>query len=247
MKKVLFNNRLNALLESSSLGEADNALCRILNETGCDKFSYNYYPKHFHGSETLLHVFCTEQSHDWQAHYRERHYEKIDPIHNQMRKSLIPMSWKLEDELPKYGHDQKKLFLEAIEFGLRGGFAVPIHSAQSEFANLVVQDVAIVDQIKKHPEIEYTLHAAAHYYHARVSYFLEKSRSANVDVFLTARETECLRLTAQHKSAKEIASILHISPRTVSFHIENTIKKLEAKNKYQAVMKAIQCGLLSVS
>ncbi len=244
MKNAILNNRLANLQEASSLQEADAELSQIMNDLGYDKFSYNYYLKQYNGVDTLLHVLCTEQSQAWQAHYSARNYEQIDPIHNSMRKSVIPVSWKLEDELSKCEDDQRQFFLEAMEFGLRGGFAVPLHSVQGEFANLVVQDVAIVNHIKKQPEIEYTLHLAAHYYHARIMALLVQARSTNPDVSLTNRETECLNLTAQHKTAKEIARILDITPRTVSFHIENIIKKLLVKNKYQAVMIATQNGLL---
>lgn len=241
MKNILFNNKLENLLETASLSEADEVLCQIMHNVGFDQFSYNYYPK---ATDSLLHVLCTEQSLDWQTHYRARQYEKIDSVHNLMRKSLTPLKWKIEEELKKCGNEQKQLFLEAMEFGLRGGFAIPIHSAQGEFANLVVQDVSILDQIKKQPDIEYTLYLAAHYYHARVCHFLEKLKTTEFSVHLTTRETECLRLTSEHKSAKEIAHILNISPRTASFHIENAIKKFRVTNKYQAVTKAVQSGLL---
>jgi LuxR family transcriptional activator of conjugal transfer of Ti plasmids len=244
MKNALFNNRLATLLEASSLQEADAALSQIMKDVGYDKFSYNYYSKQFNSADTVLHVLCTAQSQAWQTHYSARRYEQIDPIHSNMRKSVIPISWKVEDELANCENDHKQFFLEAMEFGLRGGFAVPIHSAQGEFANLVVQDFAILDHIKKNPEVEYTLHLAAHYYHARVMALLVQSRSPNTDVSLTVRETECLNLTAQHKTAKEIARILNITPRTVSFHIENIIRKLLVKNKHQAVMIATRNGLL---
>lgn len=245
MKNVVLRNRLDALLESTTPEEADNALRQVMLDVGYDHFSYNYYPKQLDSAKPLLHVLCAEQTQDWQAHYCAKKYEQIDPIHHHMRKSLIPVSWKLEDELPKYGDNQNHFFLDAMEFGLRGGFAIPIHSAGGQFANLVIQDVSILNQIRKHPEMECTLYLAAHYYHARISHFLENAALPNKPITLTTRELECLRLTAQHKSAKEIAQILHITPRTVGFHIENAIKKLHAINKYQAVQKATQYGLLS--
>ena len=239
MKKITRNDQLETLLTSPTLAETDKNLCTIMHGIGYDQFSYNYYPK---TTDQWLHTLCTEQSQDWQAHYSAKHYEKIDCVHNRMRKSLLPVKWKLEDELKQCSNEQRELFQEAMAFGLRGGFAIPIHSANGGFANLVVQDSSILDEIKKHPDIEHNLYLTAHYYHSRVCAFLETSHNK---ISLTTRETECLRLTSQHKSAKEIARILNISPRTVSFHIENVIKKFQVNNKYQAVMIATQNNLLT--
>lgn len=44
--------------------------------------------------------------------------------------------------------------------------------------------------------------------------------------FLTRRQREILQLLAQGKQPKEIASILHISPRTVEFHKYRTLQRL---------------------
>ncbi len=236
--------KISNLLKTNSLQEADSELQQIMADLGFNKFSYNNYHKDFTQTEIVTHSLCTEQSQHWQEHYRTRKYEQIDPIHNHMRKSHIPISWKLENELPKYGKNQKQLFLEAMDFGLQGGFAVPIHSGQGQFANLVVQDIAILNHIQRHPDIEYTLHLIAHYYHARVRCFLAETTTTHAQLFLTTREIECLTLTSEYKTAKEIARILNITPRTVSFHLENTLKKLGAANKHQAVILATQQGLL---
>lgn len=48
---------------------------------------------------------------------------------------------------------------------------------------------------------------------------------------LTQRELECLELTAQDLTAKEVGRILKISHRTVEQHIENMKSKLKCRNK----------------
>ena len=98
--------------------------------------------------------------------------------------------------------------------------------------------------MQRHTDIQHTLQLLAYHYQARVDFFLQKENAFTIRNPLTLREIECLQLTAQHKTAKEIARLLHISPRTVGFHLENTFKKLNVANKYQAVTKAIQCGFL---
>jgi len=52
---------------------------------------------------------------------------------------------------------------------------------------------------------------------------------------LTPRETEVLRWLAQGKSSSEIASILHISARTVSKHLERVYLRLGVENRHAAI------------
>ena len=61
---------------------------------------------------------------------------------------------------------------------------------------------------------------------------------------LTARETECLRWTAEGKTAWEVGRILQISERTANWHLQAASHKLGCANKIQAVVKAIRIGLL---
>lgn len=62
---------------------------------------------------------------------------------------------------------------------------------------------------------------------------------------LTARETDVLRLLAQGKTNKEIASELGISERTVKFHVSSVLAKLGAGNRTEAVTIAARKGLVN--
>ena len=63
-------------------------------------------------------------------------------------------------------------------------------------------------------------------------------------IALSEREAECLRLVSFGKTAKETAFIIGRSPRTVEFHLNKAIKKLNAVNKFQAAFLAFQRNLL---
>lgn len=66
-------------------------------------------------------------------------------------------------------------------------------------------------------------------------------------VAFTPREEDVLRLLARGLQNKEIAGQLHISERTVKFHVAALLRKLGAGNRTEAVTMAVQRGLLSLS
>ena len=63
---------------------------------------------------------------------------------------------------------------------------------------------------------------------------------------LTGRELEVLRLLAQGKANKEIAAALHISERTVKFHVSAIFTRLGAGNRTEAARFAVQRGLIEL-
>ncbi len=63
---------------------------------------------------------------------------------------------------------------------------------------------------------------------------------------LTPRQREVLQLLAEGHSAKEIATILNISPRTVEFHKYRIMEELNIKTGAELVQYAIKHGIVSV-
>jgi len=63
---------------------------------------------------------------------------------------------------------------------------------------------------------------------------------------LTARETEVLELVATGLSNKQIAEELGISAHTVKFHVNAILGKLDVHSRTEAVVKAMQLGVVLV-
>uniref|UniRef100_A0A831TFK3 PAS domain S-box protein n=1 Tax=Thermorudis peleae TaxID=1382356 RepID=A0A831TFK3_9BACT len=61
---------------------------------------------------------------------------------------------------------------------------------------------------------------------------------------LSKREREVLRYLAQGLTNREIADTLHVSQGTVKAHVESIIGKLGVANRTQAVVRALELGLL---
>jgi DNA-binding NarL/FixJ family response regulator len=62
---------------------------------------------------------------------------------------------------------------------------------------------------------------------------------------LTPRQREVLQLVAEGHSAKEIASILNVSPRTVEFHKYRIMEDLGLRTNAELIQFAIKHGIVS--
>jgi DNA-binding NarL/FixJ family response regulator len=72
----------------------------------------------------------------------------------------------------------------------------------------------------------------------------ERSRTAPLET-LTPRELEVLGLLAQGQSNPEIARNLVVSRGTVKVHVQHIISKLGVSDRTQAVVRALEMGLVS--
>ncbi len=98
---------------------------------------------------------------------------------------------------------------------------------------------------------------------ARGEYFLQPSITAKVvsefsrmarvkppgaqplPVPLSAREIEILKLVATGANNREISEVLVIAEGTVKNHLTSILSKLDARDRFQAVIKAQQLGLIA--
>jgi DNA-binding CsgD family transcriptional regulator len=67
----------------------------------------------------------------------------------------------------------------------------------------------------------------------------------DVNVQLTGRETQVLRLIARGCTYSQVADLLGVSAYTVGTHVTNLYRKLEVHSAAAAVMRAVELDLLS--
>jgi DNA-binding NarL/FixJ family response regulator len=63
---------------------------------------------------------------------------------------------------------------------------------------------------------------------------------------LSAREIEVLTLISKGKSNKEAAALLFVTEDTIKMHVKNILQKLQANDRTQAVVIALQRGFLTL-
>ena len=76
------------------------------------------------------------------------------------------------------------------------------------------------------------------------SVFNQSKDTPKIESNLGGREVEVLELAATGMSNKDIAQKLFISVHTVKFHFQSSLKKLSAKNRTEAVVRAGKLGLI---
>lgn len=178
----------------------------------------------------------------WREHYLARNYFTVDPVVQHACSQPLPIAWSHD----VFEHSESEEFWnEARSHGLEAGlsFAVREHPGMTAIFSLARdkkfdvrgQDLAAL--IGQTQMFAYVLHQAV----ARIALpEILPLQSAK----LTARELECLKWIAEGKTAWETARILGISERTAVFHINNVMRKLDAANRTQAIVRAVGLKLL---
>jgi LuxR family transcriptional activator of bioluminescence operon len=235
-----FHNSLFAFSNAADVDALFEICDRYREQLGFDTFTYALrVPTYFSDSRLVLISGYPEQ---WVDHYFEQSFNSIDPVILYCAQHIIPIQWKNLTTSDENG--RMRVMNEARDFGLKTGISMPIHSPHGE---LGVLSLALNHDGNEAGEITtrampYVQLIAGHLHEAvrRVSGLVNKVGEYE----LTAREKECLRWAADGKTSWEIAAVLSTSERTVNFHLNNAMVKLDVNNRQHAVAKAVLLGLI---
>jgi len=175
----------------------------------------------------------------WQTQYQTKNYLAVDPTVQHATRSLLPITWMDELFSPA-----RELWEDANSHGLRFGWAQSIRDFNGLIGMLTLarshEPIIEAELETKIFKMTWLTQAA----HVGMSRCLVPKLMPEVNVKLSNREIEVLRWTADGKTSSEISCILNIAERTVNFHINNVLIKLNAGNKTSAAIKAAMFGLL---
>ncbi|MDH5180926.1 MAG: LuxR family transcriptional regulator [Gammaproteobacteria bacterium] len=184
---------------------------------------------------------------EWRNHYIEQDYITIDPTVSHCFTSTTPIYWEqILKTTCKQDGKIDQLFAEAGYIGLQNGISFPIHCIHGETAMFSLAINSLPEKSRGH--IQHTLafgHLFASYVHEAITRVPDNGIIARINANLTDREKECLLWTTEGKTSWEVSQILNISERTVVFHINNAVKKLNVTNKQHAVARAISLGQIT--
>lgn len=176
---------------------------------------------------------------EWLSMYAEEELYRHDPIVRYNYSFFKTQLW--TDAVEMFPEKScRDLMNRASEYGLKYGIASGVNgmgyrgsiiSFSSRNNSFTGHHIKVLDVLTPH------MHQAL----VRVCESALRSASAQP---LSDREKEVLKWMIEGKTNWEIAMILHISERTVKFHVQNIEKKLDAVNKAHAVAIAMDTGLV---
>lgn len=177
----------------------------------------------------------------WQQRYEEQQYVKVDPTVQHCMVSLKPLVWSSQ-----YTHTQaeKDFWEEARSYGLNVGWAQSSRDFIGTRGMLTLARSS--DQLsEKEQKAQYTnMYWLTQTVHSSIAKIVNDVEFSQFNLYLTNREKEVLRWTAEGKTSAEIAQILGVSERTINFHLSNSMQKLNVNNKISAAIRAVMLGLL---
>ncbi|MGL4975743.1 MAG: helix-turn-helix transcriptional regulator [Bosea sp. (in: a-proteobacteria)] len=176
----------------------------------------------------------------WVAHYVGEGFVYIDPVVIQAERSVVPVDWRDLDRSPVA---VRRMFGEAQDFGVGAqGLTVCIRGPNQDRALFSVNSsLSDKDWLSMKPELLKEMQVFGHYLHKQV---MTLHGPAPTSLPLSRREQECLALTTQGRSIKEIARDLKVSPPAVKAYLDSARHKLDAVNKTQAAVIATRRGLI---
>lgn len=176
-------------------------------------------------------------------HYIEKNYVIHDPVVTELRHTLEPFSWndlRARRALSKF---EKSILDEGRAFGALNGFMVPVVTPSGS--------VVVFSPCGAEPDLPGRAKAALEIVGIYAVEALKQALRQTAPVaaaraHLTAREREVMRWVASGRSDAEIADILSLGTRTVTWHVENAKRKLDTFRRPHAVVQALRLGEISL-
>jgi LuxR family quorum-sensing system transcriptional regulator SolR len=192
-------------------------------------------------SKPTVAIFDTYPS-GWMKHYQEQNFIDVDPTVREGINSTGLIVW--PDSPSEAPSDSRRLWADAHDHGLVVGCAYSSWAARGCYGLLSVARPADPLTSAEIDLVTPKMRWLANLSHMLMSQFLVPKLAPEANVSLTRRECEVLRWTSDGKTSFQIGQILNITERTVNFHVNRVVLKLNATNKLQAVVKAIALGLV---
>jgi LuxR family transcriptional regulator len=189
-------------------------------------------------------------SDDMHDYWFNRGYFRIDPVQQVALRTSTPFFWNYDTNaetlINRFMSERTEPVARYLsERDMSTGVTVPVHMPRGDYATVTGIRYGQKKEFKQ-DALRYIADFAllAHVFHeAAYALFDPDSRSVG-KARLTERERECLRYSAEGLSAKEISRIIDRSVPTVVMHLNAAGKKLGAKNRTQAVVRATHYRLL---
>ncbi|QYA03592.1 LuxR family transcriptional regulator [Rhizobium sp. B21/90] len=233
-------------------GRIDHAF-EAIKKLGFEALIYDYTPVPYDldGGIMLPSLLKLRNiSDDMHEYWFDRGYFRLDPVQQVALRTSTPFFW---DYDRRAGTVINRFMSEASEpvarylseHDMSTGVTVPVHMPRGDYATVTGIRLGQNGDFKKHA-LRYIADFGllAHVFHEAAFCLFDNSALTVAKMRLTERERECLRYSAEGLSAKEISRIIERSVPTVVMHLNAAARKLGARNRTQAVVRATHYRLL---
>lgn len=173
---------------------------------------------------------------DWVNHSRSMKYYADDPVIIAAQHELAPFEWEELDQKLDLSPKHRRLMQEAREFGLQGGFTVPVHApgVVSGLCSFVSGSKGI------DPDCLPAANFIGVYAFDAARRIAAKNQVLNrTHTRLTDRQRECLIMAAKGKSDSVIGCILGLGRDTVHMHVERAKRSYGVSSRNEAIVRAL--------
>ncbi|KAB0492620.1 autoinducer binding domain-containing protein [Pseudomonas vancouverensis] len=178
--------------------------------------------------------------HEWNKQYELNNTGHLDPIVAHCNHSALPLLW--SEEL---FFDTPWLWTMMQQQGLSHGWSQTINDEDRGLCSILslARSHCPISAYELYENLGFTVFICRHL-HALATHDQPKKPVRPQHPALSGREVEVLKLSADGKTAYEIARILSLSERTINFHVHRAIEKLGVTNKIAAVIAAARSGTI---
>ncbi|SFT90898.1 helix-turn-helix transcriptional regulator [Sedimentitalea nanhaiensis] len=242
--------------KASSVGGIVDAAHDVARRAGFDAMIYDFSPVATTPEGTLVipsHLSHREAPADMRQLWCEQKYHQHDPVQQIALKTSAPFVWSyrqngrhtaLASHLKKE-HEPVTAYLH--DTNLTCGITVPLHRSTGGFATFtVIQKDAGPSFIRDTRDVLQSVGLMGQIMHDAALPHLATDQTQATIAALTPREAECLHLSAQGHTAKEIADQIGRSVPTATLHLKSATAKLRARNRAHAVALALHYRLIEL-
>lgn len=230
-------NLLNALSPTQDINQVFDVITHAAQDLGFEYCAFGLrLPLPLSNPKVVL---LNNYQQQWRDRYEQAQYMTVDPTVAHGMVSIRAMTW---DEIDY--KNQADFWEEAASFGLVTGWSQSCYGPTGIGGLLTLarsgEPITETELDAKSGQLNLLNQVSfEHLSRIYMENYLPETR-----VGLTPKEREVLRWTADGKTSGQIAEIMRIAERTVNFHVNNLLTKLNAANKTAAVIKAVMLRLI---
>jgi DNA-binding CsgD family transcriptional regulator len=230
------NTIIQAIFLAKNTHQINALLTDALEVYGIKSFAFTFYTQFPTSKGVIQYSYASPPLRSWHEYYLANSYEDSDRTLQQTKNTLEPIRWSVDSQAKRAKSTREStLRKESKKQGIDKGISFPIHGPADDFASLVIHQREGETCFNGLSPVLHEIHILGYYCYTQLKKILRRQKHPLEKLKLTPREYQILSLTKENLQAEEVATLLHISPRTVHFHVQNALKKLGLKSKYQAV------------